>query len=103
MGTHERKHLARPFRIHTHGGSEGATAAVARARQRGEDDDGAVTVIVAYDLQFYEQLPRLFPHNPAMRGLFAANAALIEVTARRNSSLQGAYLMLAARALGLDC
>ena len=62
-----------------------------------------VTVIVAYDLQFYEQLPRLFPHNPAMRGLFAANAALIEVTARRNSSLQGAYLMLAARALGLDC
>jgi 3-hydroxypropanoate dehydrogenase len=62
-----------------------------------------VTVIVAYDLQFYERLPYLFPHNPAMRDLFAANAALIEVTARRNSSLQGAYLMLAARALGLDC
>jgi 3-hydroxypropanoate dehydrogenase len=62
-----------------------------------------VTVIVAYDLRFYEKLPKLFPHNPGMRNLFAANAALIEVTARRNSTLQGAYLMLAARALGLDC
>ncbi len=62
-----------------------------------------VTVIVAYDLQFYEKLPKLFPHNPTMRDLFAANPALIEVTARRNSSLQGAYMMLAARALGLDC
>src|SRR5271169_2327571 len=62
-----------------------------------------VTVIVAYDLQFHEKLPNLFPHNPAMRDLFASNASLIEVTALRNSSLQGAYLMLAARALGLDC
>jgi 3-hydroxypropanoate dehydrogenase len=59
-----------------------------------------VTVIVAYDLQFYEKLPKLFPHNPGMRNLFAANPALIEVTARRNLSLQGAYLMLAARAPG---
>src|SRR5438477_413288 len=62
-----------------------------------------VTVIVAYDLQFYEKLPKLFPHNPGMRDLFTANPALVEVTARRNSSLQGAYLILAARALGLDC
>jgi 3-hydroxypropanoate dehydrogenase len=62
-----------------------------------------VTVIVAYDLQFYLQLPKLLPHNRTMRDLFASNPALIEVTARRNSSLQGAYLMLAARALGLDC
>src|SRR3979490_363674 len=62
-----------------------------------------VTVIVAYDLQFYQKLPKLFPHNPGMRDLFVANPALIEVTARRNSSLQGAYLILAARALGLDC
>ena len=61
----------------------------------------APVVIVAYDLQFYENLPKLFPHNPAMRDLFAANASLLETTARRNSSLQGAYLMLAARALGL--
>lgn len=62
-----------------------------------------VTVIVAYDLLFYDKLPQLFPHNPAMRGVFASNPQLIENTARRNSSLQGAYLMLAARALGLDC
>ncbi len=62
-----------------------------------------VTAIIAYDLMFYEKLPRLFPHNAAMRGLFARSPELVEVTARRNSSLQGAYLILAARALGLDC
>jgi 3-hydroxypropanoate dehydrogenase len=62
-----------------------------------------VTAIIAYDLKFYEKLPKLFPHNPGMRDLFARSPELIEMTARRNSSLQGAYLMLAARALGLDC
>jgi 3-hydroxypropanoate dehydrogenase len=62
-----------------------------------------VTVIVAYDLKFYDKLPKLFPHNPGMRDVFANNPQLVEVTAKRNSSLQGAYLMLAARALGLDC
>ena len=62
-----------------------------------------VTVIVAYDLQFHERLPALFPHKPAMRDLFGSNAKLGEETARRNSSLQGAYFIIAARALGLDC
>ena len=62
-----------------------------------------VTVIVAYDLLFFEKLPKLFPHSPAMRDLFASNPQLVEVTAKRNSSLQGAYLIIAARALGLDC
>ena len=62
-----------------------------------------VTVIVAYDLLFYRQLPKLFPHNPGMASLYATNPQLVETTARRNSSLQGAYLILAARALGLDC
>ena len=62
-----------------------------------------VTVIVGFDLKFYEQLPALFPHNARMRELFAASPELSEATARRNSSLQGAYLILAARALGLDC
>jgi len=61
-----------------------------------------VTVIVAYDLNFHEHLPRLF-HKPGMRDLFASNERLAEETARRNSSLQGAYLIVAARALGLDC
>ena len=62
-----------------------------------------VTVIVAYDLKFYEQLPKLFPHSPGMAKLFEGNPELTESTAKRNSSLQGAYLILAARALGLDC
>jgi 3-hydroxypropanoate dehydrogenase len=61
-----------------------------------------VTTIIAYDLLFFEKLPALFPHAPAMRENFARNPQLVEVTARRNSSLQGAYLMLAARSLGLD-
>jgi 3-hydroxypropanoate dehydrogenase len=62
-----------------------------------------VTVIVAYDMRFYEQLPKLFPQNPTMKQLFENNPQLVEVTAQRNSTLQGAYLILAARALGLDC
>lgn len=61
-----------------------------------------VTAIVAMDMEFYEELPLLFPHTDA-RSWFVGNPALIESTAFRNSSLQGAYLMLAARALGLDC
>jgi 3-hydroxypropanoate dehydrogenase len=62
-----------------------------------------VTVIVACDLKFYEQLPKLFPQNPGIAQLFQGNAELAHATARRNSSLQGAYLIIAARALGLDC
>lgn len=61
-----------------------------------------VTAIIAMDLQFYDQLPTLFPHTDA-RSWFVGNPVLIDTTAMRNSSLQGAYLMLAARALGLDC
>ena len=61
-----------------------------------------VTAIIAMDLEFHEKLPALFPHADA-RSWFAGKPALIESTAFRNSSLQGAYLMLAARALGMDC
>jgi len=61
-----------------------------------------VTVIVAWDTEFYEHLPRLFPHAD-MRSYFAGNQALIDETAFRNSSLQGAYFIIAARAMGLDC
>ena len=60
-----------------------------------------VTVIVAQDMAFYDKLPQLFPHADA-RSWFAGNDALIESTAFRNASLQGAYLLMAARALGLD-
>lgn len=62
-----------------------------------------VTAIIAYDLKFYEQLPKLMPHSPGYKDMFEKSPELAEVTARRNSSLQGAYLILAARALGLDC
>lgn len=61
-----------------------------------------VTAIIAYDIKFYERLPKLFPHVDA-RAWFAEAPELADVTARRNSSLQGAYLMMAARAVGLDC
>ncbi|AYC33045.1 malonic semialdehyde reductase [Pseudomonas cavernae] len=61
-----------------------------------------VTAIIAYDTKFYDLLPKLFPHADA-RAWFAATPELAEITARRNSSLQGAYFMIAARALGLDC
>jgi len=61
-----------------------------------------VTAIVAHDLQFHERLPRLAPHVDA-RAWFAGNDELIRSTAFRNGSLQGAYLIIAARALGLDC
>jgi len=61
-----------------------------------------VTVIVAYDTEFYEKLPKLFSHTDA-RSWFAAKPALIEETAFRNGSLEGGYFILAARALGLDC
>lgn len=60
------------------------------------------TAILGYDTQFYEWLPRLFPHTDA-RAWFADKPAFAEATAFRNSSLQGAYFIIAARALGLDC
>ncbi|MGO9865013.1 MAG: malonic semialdehyde reductase [Terriglobales bacterium] len=61
-----------------------------------------VTVIVAWDSEFYEKLPQLSPHGD-MRSYFAGNQPLIDETALRNSSLQGGYFILAARSLGLDC
>lgn len=60
-----------------------------------------VSVVIGMDLQFYEQLPWLFPHADA-RSWFAGSEELAQTTAFRNSSLQGAYFILAARALGLD-
>ena len=61
-----------------------------------------VTVIIAWDTEFYEKLPQLFPHKD-MRSVFLGKPGLVEVTAFRNSSLEGGYFILAARALGLDC
>ena len=61
-----------------------------------------VTAIVAWDTEFHEQLPTQFPAMPGARDMFHGNEALIAATVMRNSSLQGAYLILAARALGID-
>jgi 3-hydroxypropanoate dehydrogenase len=60
-----------------------------------------VTAIVAYDNEFHDNLPTQFPALPGARDMFAGNANLRETTAFRNSSLQGGYLIMAARALGL--
>ncbi len=61
-----------------------------------------LTVIVGMDMAFYEKLPQLFPHADA-KAWFVGNQPIIDATAFRNSSIQGGYLILAARALGLDC
>lgn len=85
-------------------------SAEAKARLKPHLDGGNVektmtaplTVIIGHDMKFYDQLPKLFPHTDA-RSWFAGNDALIQSTAFRNGTLQGAYLMIAARSLGLDC
>ncbi|WP_207004521.1 malonic semialdehyde reductase [Trinickia mobilis] len=64
-----------------------------------------VVAIVGYDSRFYEHLPEQFPHNPGVKSWFEGEekAAFAETTAFRNGTLQGGYLILAARAIGLDC
>jgi 3-hydroxypropanoate dehydrogenase len=61
-----------------------------------------VTAIVAYDLAFYDKMPKLFPHNPDARSWFAGNDTLVAHTARQSGTLQAAYFLLALRAVGLD-
>ncbi len=60
-------------------------------------------VIIAHDLEFYEHLGKLFPHDLTARSWFAGKDAHVRTTALRNGSLQGAYFIIAARALGFDC
>ncbi len=62
-----------------------------------------VTALIGYDLEFYDLLPRLFPHDPSARSWFAGKPDVIQATAFRNGTLQGAYLIIAARSAGLDC
>lgn len=69
---------------------------------RVKTETAPVTVILAYDTQFYDRIPELFPHMPSARDWFAHDVQVARDTALRNGSLQGGYLMLAARALGLD-
>ena len=76
-------------------------AALASDNNKDKIRKAPVTVIIGMDMEFYEQLPELFPPADA-RSWFVGNQAMIDATAMRNSSLQGAYFIMAARALGLD-
>jgi 3-hydroxypropanoate dehydrogenase len=76
-------------------------AALASDTNKDKIRNAPVTVIIGMDMEFYEQLPELFPPADA-RSWFVGNQAMIDATAMRNSSLQGAYFIMAARALGLD-
>ena len=61
-----------------------------------------VTAIIGYDTRFFEFFPKLFPHRPEMKDAFANDPKNAEITAFRNGTLQGAYFIIAARAVGLD-
>ena len=87
--------------IRSHEGKERLKPALSRGNTE-KTMTAPVTVIVAYDEEFYEKLPYLFPHNDA-RSWFTSSPALAHETAFRNGSLQGAYLIMAARSMGLDC
>jgi 3-hydroxypropanoate dehydrogenase len=82
-------------------GKERLKPALSGANQR-KVMGAPVVAILAYDMRFYEHLPRLF-HNPQARAWYETTPEHIRTTALRNATLQGAYLMLAARAIGLDC
>ena len=103
MGPHQRQQLPRrpPFSAHARG------QAKARPRPALPNVDkvltAPVTAIIGADFHSPDKLPRLFPHAPNFKDMFEHSPELTDHTARRNSSLQGAYLILAARALGLDC
>ena len=62
-----------------------------------------VTVVIAFDMAFFNHLPEQFPALPAAKAMFETNEVFTKATAERNSSMQGAYLIIAARMLGLDC
>lgn len=78
-------------------------AACAMASNRKKILTAPFTVIVGRDEKFYDKLPELFKSKPDARDLFVKDSALAQETAFRNSSLQGGYMIIAARALGLDC
>ncbi len=81
--------------------SKAKLAACAMPANATKIESAPVSVVIGMDRKFYEHLPELFPHTDA-RSWFVDNQPLAEATAFRNSSLQGAYFILAARALGLD-
>ncbi|MGE4430548.1 MAG: malonic semialdehyde reductase [Sphingobium sp.] len=81
--------------------AKGKLAALSSGTNADKIRSAPVTVIIGMDMDFHDTLPELFPHDPTARNWFADPAARA-ITALRNSSLQGAYFIMAARALGLD-
>lgn len=78
-------------------------ASLASATNGAKIRQAPCTVIIGHDLEFMDRIPELFPHNPGAKDWFPKGSDLAERTAFRNGTLQGAYLILAARSLGLDC
>ena len=78
-------------------------AALASSTNAAKIRQAPCTVIIGHDLEFMDRIPELFPHNPGAKDWFPKGSDLAERTAFRNGTLQGAYLMIAARSLGLDC
>lgn len=78
-------------------------AACASAQNAPKILQAPCTVIIGHDLEFMDRLPQLFPHNPGAKDWFPKGSDVAERTAFRNGTLQGAYLIIAARSLGLDC
>ena len=78
-------------------------ATVAMSGNQEKIKTAPVVAILANDQRFFERMDKLFPHNPGMAELFENDQEIAEITAFRNGTLQGAYFMIAARAVGLDC
>lgn len=70
---------------------------------RAKMETAPLAVVIAWDSRFYEHVPTLFPHRPGVADTYANNHGHAKETAFRNSSMQGAYMIMAARSLGLDC
>jgi len=97
-----RQQFARPLRLHPHQGRQAEAGTRAVGGEHGKDHVRASDGHCRYDPKFFEKLPQLFPHNPDAISWFTSNDSLAATTAFRNGTLQGAYLLVAARALGLD-
>lgn len=105
MGADQRQFLARADRLRPLPGAKERLAPTLSAGNRAKTLSAPVTAIIAYDTKFYDLLPTLFPHDQTARSWFAGEAKekAAETAAFRNGSLQGAYFIIAARAVGLDC
>ena len=103
MGPDIRELQPRTFRLGAQPRRKGNARRARGGPEQGENPTGPVTVIIGHDLDFAAELPKLMPHAAERMQQYFATPGIAEVTAMRNGTLQGAYLIIAARALGLDC